>query len=277
MKAQQGDGDGNGQVEPLADELSDFGEPTERSLVDVDVIAPDPAAKPAALVTPLPPPSPLLPRAADKIARERRPTVVSSIPAQLAKSMMSDVRPSAPAPAPMQAEVTRPVSDAQPQPGAAPGAHPDAHPDFDSAAVYSVVDVIDEPSLPPRAHIQALINRARSLMEGGNLGGAVIAADQTLVEAAKARQDEVADLVKAGRPLFDRIFAAYVGLLGQVPVRLRSDEELTGQELGERTKYLLSHIDGKQTLEELSTHTAIPPVEAMKIAASLLAANIIRV
>jgi hypothetical protein len=269
MKAQQGDGDGNGQVEPLGDELSDFGEPTERSLVDVDAIAPDPAAKPAAVVAP---PTPVLPRGADdKVARERRPTVVSPIPAQLAKSMMSDLRP--PAPVPMHVEVTRPISDAKPQLGAPPSAHPNV----DSAQVYSIVEVIDEPSLPPRAHIQALVNRARSLMEGGNLGGAVIAADQTLVEAAKAPQDEVADLVKAARPLFDRIFAAYVGLLGQVPVRLRSDDELTGQELGARTKYLLSHIDGKQTLEELSSHTGIPPVEAMKIAASLLAANIIRV
>jgi hypothetical protein len=274
MKAQQGDGDGDGQVQPLNDELSDFGEPTERSLVDVDAIAPDPAARPAAVVVPAPAPTSILPRGADdKIARERRPTVVSPIPAQLAKSMMSDHRPPAPVPAPVRAEVTRPVSDAQPQPGASPIAPANV----DSADVYSSVEVIDEPSLPPRAHVQALINRARSLIEGGNLGGAVIAADQTLAEAAKAPQDDVADLVKAARPLFDRIFAAYVGLLGQVPVRLRSDEELTGRELGARTKYLLSHIDGKQTLEELSSHTGIPPVEAMKIAASLLAANIIRV
>ena len=121
------------------------------------------------------------------------------------------------------------------------------------------------------------LDRARTFLENGNLGGAVITADQTLAEAAKTPQADVADLIKAARPLFDRIFAAYIGLLGQTPVRLRSDDDLMGQELGERTKYLLAHIDSKQTLEELSTNTGIPPVEAMKIAASLLAAGIIRV
>ena len=40
---------------------------------------------------------------------------------------------------------------------------------------------------------------------------------------------------------------------------------------------MLKAIDGKQTLEQIATNTGIPPVEAMKIAASLLAAGIVRV
>ena len=126
--------------------------------------------------------------------------------------------------------------------------------------------------------MRSLVESARTHIEGGNLGAAVIAADQALAEAAKAPQDaEVADLVKTARPLFDRIFAAYVGLLAQVPVRARTDEQIAGQELGERTQYLLKSIDGKQTLEQLAANTGIPPVEAMKIAASLLAAGIVKV
>jgi hypothetical protein len=184
--------------------------------------------------------------------------------------MMAEI-PRAGTPAPLQGEPTRPVADQSRPPAAG------ASPSTEVVESYSVELIDDDPSLPPAEHIRSLINRARTLMEAGNLGGAVITADQTLAEAAKFPQAEVADLVKAARPLFDRIFAAYVGLLGQVPVRQRSDADLVGRELGERTKYLLAHIDGKQTLEELSTSTGIPPVEAMKIAASLLAAGIVRV
>ena len=55
------------------------------------------------------------------------------------------------------------------------------------------------------------------------------------------------------------------------------DEQIAGQELGERTHHLLKAIDGIQTLEQIATSTGIPTVEAMKIAASLLAAGIVRV
>ncbi|HET6147833.1 MAG TPA: hypothetical protein VFH68_09895 [Polyangia bacterium] len=208
----------------------------------------------------------------ESIPRERRPTMVSSIPAELAKSMMGELHDTR-APATMEGEPTRPLTDSSQPKGSAAG------PTEEVVDTYSVELIDDDPELPPLEHIQSLIDRARTLLENGNLGGAVMAADQTLAEAAKAPQADVAvaALVKAARPLFDRIFADYVGLLGQTPVRMRSDADLVGQELGERTKYLLAHIDGKQTLEEVSANSGIPPVEAMKIAASLLAAGIVRV
>ena len=146
----------------------------------------------------------------------------------------------------------------------------------ESIDTYSV-EFFDEPAMPPLEQVRSLVESARSHMDRGNLGAAVIAADQALAEAGKTSENEVVDLVKTSRPLFDRIFAAYVGLLSQVPVRARSDEEIAGQELGERTRYLLNSIDGKQTLEQLAVTTGIPPVEAMKLAASLLAAGIVRV
>jgi hypothetical protein len=250
--------DWDGRVAPTGDDLFDLNDNTERSPFDLDAIDPAPAASPAPVLPPAP--------RDEKLMRERRATVVSPIPAQLARSMMSDVPG---APAPMHQQPTRPITEAEAKTAG-------AHPKNEAVDTYSV-ELIDEPSLPPRALIQSLINRARTFMESGNLGGAVIVADQTLAEAAKAPQNQVADLVKAAGPLFDRIFAAYVGLLGQVPVRMRSEADLVGQELGERTTYLLSHIDGKRTLEEVSTASGIPPVEAMKIAASLLAAGVVRV
>jgi hypothetical protein len=169
----------------------------------------------------------------------------------------------------MNQEVTRPLSAEE---AAALELEPEEPTD-----TYNV-ELFDDSGVPPAETVRSLVESARTHIERGNLGGAVIAADQALAEAGKAPHDaEVADLAKNARPLFDRIFAAYVGLLAQVPVRVRTDEQIAGQELGERTQYLLSSVDGKQTLEQLAAGTGIPPVEAMKIAASLLAAGIVTV
>ena len=235
------------------DEL-DFEENTEKSEAASEAVRSE-AARPKAR---LPEPS---------VPRERRRTLVSSIPAQIAKSMMgAAVDPGAPEPMPY--EVTRRVDASEV--------------DLDvvveregSISTYSV-ELGKEQALPPRAQVEALVVEARSFMDRGNLGAAVIAADQALAEAAKANLPETGELINAARPLFDRIFAAYVALLGQVPVRARTDEQLAGQELGARTNYLLASVDGVTTLEQLSASTGVPPVEAMRIAASLLAAGIVR-
>jgi hypothetical protein len=268
-RAQTGDRDG--KVVATEDDFGELNEATDRSPVadEAGHAGPDPRGADAARGA-TPASTPRRDLSSASVARERRPTVLSAIPAQLAKSMMGELREAGTS-ARMHAEPTRPVTD--PSGPIRAGASPSE----EVVDTYSVELLDDDPELSPEDHVRSLVDRARTLMENGNLGGAVIAADQTLAEAAKTPQPEVADLIKAARPLFDRIFTAYVGLLGQVPVRLRSDADLVGQELGDRTKYLLSHIDGKQTLEELSTSTGIPPVEAMKIAASLLAAGIVRV
>lgn len=264
-------GDWDGKVVAAEDDFGELNEATDRSpVVEEAGDRPENQRGAGAARTSTPATTLSYDSSSTWIARERRRTVVSPIPAQLAKSMMGELRESG-TPAQVQAESTRRVTD-QSGPSWA-----GASPTEEVVDTYSVELLDDDPVLSPHDHIRSLVDRARTLMENGNLGGAVIAADQTLAEATKTPQADVAELIKAARPLFDRIFTAYVGLLGQVPVRLRSDADLLGQELGERTNYLLAHIDGLQTLEELSTNTGIPPVEAMKIAASLLAAGIVRV
>ena len=275
-------GEWDGKVASMGDDFLEIEEHTDRAAVsDQGNVSVD-NGKPAR------------PAGDAHLPRERRATVVSNIPAELAKSMgqirdtagptavrpwsevrdpvlpppsgRADVRPIPGTPAPMHQEVTRPV----------PAEEIAALEPEEPTDTYSV-ELFDEPNVPPAETVRSLVESARSHMEGGNLGAAVIAADQALAEGGKAAHDaEVADLLKNARPLFDRIFAAYMGLLGQVPVRARTDEQIAGQELGERTQYLLKSVDGKQTLEQLATATGIPAVEAMKIAASLLAAGIVR-
>jgi hypothetical protein len=289
-------GEWDGKVVSMGDDFVELDDNTERAELPADSNAPVENGTPA--------------RATGDahLPRERRATVVSTIPAELAKSMgqirdpagtqavrpwsevrdpvlpatpvlppapvlplpsgRSDVRPIPGTPAPMHQQVTRPVdADAL----AALNAGPEELTD-----TYNV-ELFDDSSVPINEQVRSLIESARTYMESGNLGAAVIAADQALAEAGKTTETEVADMVKAARPLFDRIFAAYVGLLTQVPVRARTDEQIAGQELGDRTHHLLKAIDGEHTLEQIAADTGIPPVEAMKIAASLLAAGIVRV
>jgi hypothetical protein len=248
-------GEWDGKVVAMGDDFVELEDNTEKAVAASETVRSE-VDRPKAR---LPEPS---------VPRERRPTLVSSIPAQLARSMMGDLADAA-VPAPMPAEVTRRVSESEVD--LAAGAEPE-----ESTDTYSV-ELVDDQALPPAAQVEALVEEARTFMDRGNLGAAVISADQALAEAAKAALPETSELIKVARPLFDRIFAAYVGLLGQVPVRARTDEQLIGQELGERTTYLLKSVDGVKTLEQLSASTGIPAVEAMRIAASLLAAGIVRV
>ena len=260
-------GEWGGKVAAMGDEFIELEESTER------VSLPEPS-KPQRAAPPV---------AEAYVPRERRATVVSSIPAQLAKSMGEVRDPAAPLMAPH--EVTRRVAEGKlssgaVKSGAAVGAKSGSNKPGKAGGECEAIDnysveLIDEPHMSPKEQVAALVDRARSWMEAGNLGAAVIAADQALAEAAKAQELDTANLIKASRPLFDRIFADYVGLLGKVPLRTRTDEQIAGQELGERTRFLLAGVNGTLTLEQLASSTGIPPVEAMKIAASLLAAGII--
>ena len=275
-------GEWDGRVGAMGDEFVELEDQTERAVLGGE----DSFAQA----------EPVASRGEAYVPHERRATVVSPISAELAKSMDKVRDPAAPqeivprsvrevrrvptlregrragpepepaAPAVSSYEVTRRVEESGPA----------VQPKDEMVETYSI-ELIEELALPPKEQVESLIERARSAMEGGNLGAAVIAADQALAEAGHASDEEVGNLVKLARPLFDRIFAAYVGLLEQIPERARSDEQIAGQEIGDRTKQLLAGVDGLLTLEQLSTRTGIPPVEAMAIAASLLAAAIIRI
>jgi hypothetical protein len=212
--------------------------------------------------------------------RARRSTVVSPIPALLAKSMgqVSDhsaVRDPA-APVVAHQEITRRVVDEELNgPGArGPGARDTV--DRGGSSGYSV-ELVDGSKATARESAAVLILRARACMERGDLGGAVLAADEVLAEGERAKVPGIADLLEAARPLFDQIFASYIGLLGEVPILARSPEEISAMELDDKTQTLVSRINGILTLEKLFSVSKIPAVEAVRIAATLLSDGIIRV
>jgi hypothetical protein len=140
------------------------------------------------------------------------------------------------------------------------------------------IEVVDDGSSPARAQVAALIERARACMAEDDLPGAVMAADEAVAEGQKAPPPGVNDILAPARALLDRIFAAYVGLLGQVPVLGRSEEELADDEpLDDLARSMIAVVDGERTLEQLFVAAKVPPVAAVRTAASLLRAGIIKI
>jgi hypothetical protein len=195
------------------------------------------------------------------VSRGRRSTVVSPLPALLAQSMGQVRDPAAPARA--YQDVTRPV-----------GVAADGRPSGDSGTSYRV-EIIDR-SQGIKGLIAGLIDDARACMDTGDLGGAVLAADRAMAEAGHAPSPAVAEIIAPARPLMDRIFASYVGLLGQVPVKAFTEREISVQPLDDHHRALLAAIDGVMTLEQVLRASRVPAVEAVRIAASLLHGGIIR-
>jgi hypothetical protein len=137
--------------------------------------------------------------------------------------------------------------------------------------------VVDETSLDARQVTSELIERARTCLEHGDLSGAVVAVDEVMSSIEKRTMSGIADLIESARPMFDRIFAAYVGLLNEVPVMARSDDDVEAMPLDGRARALLRHIDGVRTLEQVFGASKVPAVDAVRIAARLMCAGIIRV
>lgn len=214
---------------------------------------------------------------ADPRTRARRATLVSPIPALMAETMRlvgdaTQARARDPAaPAAQNHEITRRVQPAPGAPAAADGSGPSS---------YSV-ELIDEAaaasSSHPRQRAAALIERARTCLARGDLGGAVLAADEVMADGELTKAPGVSDLLEQARPLLDRIFVAYIGLLSEVPVMARSDDDIAGEPLDDKTRSLLARVDGVLTLEQLFSTCKIPAVDAVRIAASLLSTGIIRV
>jgi hypothetical protein len=201
--------------------------------------------------------------------RYRRPTLQSPISELLAASMTSVVEPVGVAAAvPMairHTEVTARVVEAQ---RATATAEPSSE--------YSI-EVVEDAVTLSRDLVAGLIDRARACMAVGDLPGAVMAADDALAAAQTAPPPGVNDVMAPARAMFDRIFAAYVGLLGKVPVLGKTGDDAAREPLDDLARAMIGFVDGVRTLEQLFVAAKVPPVAAVRTAASLLRAGIIRI
>jgi hypothetical protein len=236
------------------------------------------------------------------ISRDRRVTLTSPIPAQLAEAMLSGATAggggSARAPGPVGGGAAR-----LPGPGGMRAARDPAAPhaqegyptrrmgDDDEHHTRRVGDS-DRQSLgagskptasaeagiaPCRQRAAALIDEARRALDEGDLTAAVTAAEGALHEADEAPPPGIVEVIEPARPLLARVFAAYVGPLGGVPVLAPRAEEIARARLGERERAIIGRIDGSRTLEELFDGSGVGSTDVLRIAARLIRAGAVRV
>ncbi|HSS39408.1 MAG TPA: hypothetical protein VLT58_11615 [Polyangia bacterium] len=253
------------------------------------------------LVVPSPPrpPAPALDTAEIDWSRDRRVTVISTIPAQLAAEMLVSRSgdaddpdedhltplwdPAAPQAEPIPVRTneaeqhTRRVGDSDRQhlsPSSASGSSSGSGPTLGGGSGKT-----GEPDAIARRRQRAatLIDRARAALDDGDLTAAVDAAEGAMREADEAPSPGIVEVIEPARPLLTRVFAAYVGALSEVPVLAPRAAEIARDRLGERERALIGRIDGLRTLEELFDGSGLGSTDALRIAAQLIRTGAIRV
>jgi hypothetical protein len=231
------------------------------------------------------------------LSRDRRVTLTSPIPAQIAEEMLSGgteaERPTIPGtiPATMSAAVRGARDPAAPQPRPQ-DQHTRRLGDEDEEHHTRRVGESDRQRLGPgsgkvapseagiaasRQRASALIDEARAALDDGDLTAAVTAAEGALREADQAPPPGIVEVIEPARPLLGRVFAAYVGSLGGVPVLAPRAAEIARARLGEEERALIARIDGLRTLEELFDGSGLGSTDALRIAARLIRAGAVRV
>jgi hypothetical protein len=231
------------------------------------------------------------------LSRDRRVTLTSPIPAQIAEDMLSDKedgdRPTIPG---TVSAAVRAVRDP-----AAPDRHTprlgDAGDQMDQSdddeqhtrrvgdsdkqrlgSGSAWVAPSEEAGIAPwRQRAAMLIDLARAALDEGDLTAAVNAAEGALHEADEAPSPGIVEVIEPARPLLARVFAAYVGPLGGVPVLAPRSAEIARARLGERERALIGRIDGMRTLEELFDGSGVGSTDALRIAARLIRAGAVRI
>jgi hypothetical protein len=200
--------------------------------------------------------------------RDRRVTVMSPIPAQLAESMGSTPpvgtrQPDPAAPVARRPEHTRRVGDSGRQavgPGSAPS-----------------LSQADADVAPWRQRAARHIDSARAALDAGDLTVAVTAAEAAMREGDEAPPPGIVEVIEPARPLLTRVFAAYVGPSSGLPVRAPRAAEIAANRLGPREQALLARVDGSRTLEELFDGSGLGSTDALRIAARLLRTGAVRI
>jgi hypothetical protein len=205
------------------------------------------------------------------MARDRRVTLTSPIPAILADAMVRERMvtprskpvpmprrdPAAPVPEPR--EQTRRVGDSDPVragSGPAPGS--------------------DVGVAPWRQRAAQRIDEARAAMDAGGLGSAVMATEAALREADEAPAPGIIEVIEPARPLLNRVLATYVGPTSGLPILAPRADDVAPR-LGDRERALLRRIDGQRTLEELFDGSGIGAMDALRIVARLIRVGAIRI
>jgi len=201
------------------------------------------------------------------VARDRRPTLTSPIPAVMADSMVRErmatpLRRDPAAPEPRPFESTRRVGDSGPASG---GSGP------------TMVWGSELGVAPWRQRAAQRIDDARAAFDAGDLGAAVAAAEEALLEADNAPPPGIVEVIEPARPLLTRVFATYVGPSTGLPILAPRSEEIARQRLGVVEQAVLRRVDGSRTLEELFDGSGLGSMDSLRVVARLIRSGAVRI
>jgi hypothetical protein len=228
------------------------------------------------------------------LSRDRRVTLTSPIPAQIAEEMLSgetdEDRPTLPGTMSQAVRAARDPAAPQRRPqeqhtrrlgdGEDEEQHTRRVGDSDRQRLGSgsgQVTPSEAGIAAARQRAAALIDEARAALDEGDLTAAVTAAEGAMHQADEAPPPGIVEVIEPARPLLARVFAAYVGPLGGVPVLAPRAAEIARTRLGEQERLLIGRIDGLRTLEELFDGSGLGSTDALRIAARLIRTCAVRV
>jgi hypothetical protein len=198
------------------------------------------------------------------VARDRRVTLTSPIPAIIADSIVRErsitPRRDPAAPRLEAVEQTRRVGDSDP---VRSGSGPTFKADVGVA--------------PWRQRAAQRIDAARAALDAGDLSAAVTAAESALREADEAPPPGIVEVIEPARPLLNRVFTTYIGPSTGLPILAPRADEIARQHLGERERAVLRRIDGNRTLEGLFDGSGLGSMDALRMVARLIRSGAVRI
>jgi len=175
---------------------------------------------------------------------DRRDTLASPISAILAESTRDPAAPEV-----EQPELTRRVGDS------------DRQEVRDISARFTDPDVV-----ACRHRAASHIDEARAALDAGEITRAVVSAEAALVESDSAPSPGIVEVIEPARPLIARVFEAYVGHSGGVPMLAPRAQEIARTRLGDAERAVLARVDGVRTLEQLFDGSGLGSTDALRLA-----------
>jgi hypothetical protein len=127
-------------------------------------------------------------------------------------------------------------------------------------------------SVPPAPAANPL-SELREKYALGDFSGALVIAEQLL--KTDPNNTDAQRYAESCRDVLKQMYAARLGPLDQVPVVAVGGEQLKWLTLDHRAGFLLSHVDGVSTLEEILDVSGMPVLDAMRIITELIAQKVI--
>jgi hypothetical protein len=193
---------------------------------------------------------------------DRRDTLASPISAILAESTRDPAAPELrdpAAPEVEQPELTRRVGES------------DRQEVRDTSAGFTDPDVV-----ACRHRAASHIDEARAAIDAGEITRAVVSAEAALVESDTAPPPGIVEVIEPARPLLARVFEAYVGPSGGVPMLAPRAQEIARTRLGDAERAVLARVDGVRTLGQLFDGSGLGSTDALRLAARLIQSGAIR-